>query len=111
MLVSRSASQIVDCIPYQLTGVRKDDKIDSIRQAIFLFFAKSRKQGGCSHANCLTLSFLKKNLVKALALLIPSRSIVIPTTEWYDIYVAANMILQKSWFASSTQLESGNSDS
>ena len=52
MLVSRPASEIVDCIPCQPTEVREVDEVDSFRQAIFSFFVKSRKQGGCSHVVC-----------------------------------------------------------
>ena len=58
--MSRPASQVVDCISRQPAGVRKDNRIDSFRPSIFLFFLQPRKQGGCSCTSFLTLSCCKK---------------------------------------------------
>ena len=108
MLISRAASQVVDFIPCQPTGLCEDDNIDSLRRSIFWFFVKSKKQGKCSCASCLTLSFLKKSRIGPRTP-IPARSALIPPTV-YHIFAAVK-ILQKPWYASSTQLKSGGGGS
>ena len=83
ILMTRPASQVVDTMSCQPTGVHEVDGIDSLRPAIFSFFIKPRKLGAGSCASCLTLSCLKKNQVLALALFIPVQSVVIVTNAWY----------------------------
>ena len=45
MLASRPASQVVNCVSCQPTEAREVDDVDSVRPAIFSFFAKLRKLG------------------------------------------------------------------